>query len=116
MARWVWPAAAGVVTSATGVAVNLATDLVANAWAWLGVVVLTVLGVAIALRLQRGDDQRPRAGGVHNSVSGTVHGTVIQAGTLGSYHENRSTTVNQSAVAREGGTIHQAGRDVHGKP
>ncbi|MEV8436523.1 hypothetical protein AB0425_04065 [Actinosynnema sp. NPDC051121] len=123
MARWVWPAAAGVVTSATGVAINLATDGGANPWAWVTVLLLTALGVVVALRVQAaqappgdrtaaGAAAPPRTSTVHNSVSGTVSGSVVQGGELGSITINSPTTVNQSAVAREGGTIHQAGRDI----
>ncbi len=126
MARWVWPAAAGVVTSATGVAINLATDGRSNPWAWVAVVLLTALGVAVALRMAPAEappaepaaEPRPEAtpqaptATVHNSVSGTVTGAVVQAGNLGAVTINSPTTVNQSAVAREGGTIHQAGRDL----
>ncbi|XVS63110.1 hypothetical protein ACQPYE_33365 [Actinosynnema sp. CA-299493] len=123
MSRWVWPAAAGVVTSATGVAINLATDGGANPWAWVTVLLLTALGVVIALRVQAtakptatGDpapDPRPPAPTVHNSVSGTVTGPVVQAGDIGGgLTINSPSTVNQTAVARDGGTVHQAGRDI----
>ncbi|NUT98223.1 MAG: hypothetical protein HOY78_40050, partial [Saccharothrix sp.] len=57
MARWVWPTAAGVVTSATGVVINVATDLVDNALAWLGVVLLTAIGVGIGIAAQRADQR-----------------------------------------------------------
>ncbi|PSL58095.1 hypothetical protein B0I31_101311 [Saccharothrix carnea] len=125
-----WPAAAGVVTSATGVAINLATDGRANPWTWVAVALLTALGVVIALRLQsapsaprvdappqsRADvpaEPEPQAPTtVTNSISGTVHGAVVQAGTLGSVTVNSPTTVNQTAIARDGGTVHQAGRDI----
>ncbi|MFC6092512.1 hypothetical protein Q5530_19485 [Saccharothrix sp. BKS2] len=119
MARWVWPAAAGVVASATGVAINVATDLSANPVAWVAVVLLTALGVVVAMRVQDGPrpaggpaPARPRAE-VHNSVSGTVHGGVVQAGDLGSVTVNSPTTVDQTAIARDGGTVYQAGRDVN---
>ena len=123
MAKWAWPAAAGVVTSATGVAINLATDGGANPWAWVTVVLLTALGVVVALRVQAAPSPppeptaadttaRPRTQTVHNTVSGTANGTVVQAGELGSLTIHSPTTVNQTAVAREGGTIHQAGRDI----
>jgi len=131
MARWVWPAAAGVVASATGVVINLATDGTGKPWTWLAVVVLTSLGVVVALRLQpespeptesperAGQPERteqpvpaapPRT--VHNKLSGTVHGTVIQAGHIGSVVDN---SVHQTAVAHENSTIHQAGRDIRGE-
>ncbi|MCC8248564.1 hypothetical protein [Saccharothrix luteola] len=134
MSRWVWPAAAGVVTSATGVAINLATDGRANPWAWVTVVLLTALGVVIALRVQapappptepaeRSEPTGPAAAepqpppqpptaNVHNSISGTVHGAVVQGGNLGPVTVNSPTTINQTAVARDGGTVHQAGRDI----
>ena len=39
--------------------------------------------------------------------------TVVQAGDIaGGLTVNSPTTVNQTAVARDGGTVHQAGRDV----
>jgi hypothetical protein len=110
MARWVWPTAAGVVTSATGVVINLATDLKDNPWAWVAVVVLTAVGVLIAMRTQPTTSPTlSGGGGVHNSVSGTVHGPVIQAGSIGSYTDR---SVNQTAIAHENSTIHQAGRDI----
>lgn len=119
MARWVWPAAAGVVTSATGVAINLATDGRANPWAWVAVALLTALGVVVALRVvpaarpERAAEPEPKPrSGVYNSISGTVNGAVVQAGDLGAVTVNSPTTVNQTAIAREGSTIHQAGRDI----
>ncbi|GAA1272203.1 hypothetical protein [Saccharothrix xinjiangensis] len=116
MARWVWPAAAGVVASATGVAINVATDWGANPWAWVVVVLLTALGVVVAMRVQghRSPEHpaRPHPT-VHNSVNGTVHGGVVQAGSLGSVTVNSPTTIDQTAIARDGGTVYQAGRDVN---
>ncbi|WP_367136572.1 hypothetical protein [Saccharothrix sp. HUAS TT1] len=118
MSRWVWPAAAGVVTSATGVAINLATDRGGNPWAWVTVVLLTALGVVIALRVQAGTPP-PAAPGpepgpkVNNSASGTVHGGLTQTGDVaGPVTVNSPTTINQTAVARDGGAVHQAGRDI----
>ncbi|QFZ22644.1 hypothetical protein [Saccharothrix syringae] len=122
MARWVWPAAAGVVASTTGVVINLATDLATNAWAWVAVVVLTALGVVVGMRVQpaaagpaAAPEVRPQPS-VHNSVSGTVHGGVVQAGNLDSVTIHSPTTINQNAVARDGGTVYQAGRDVNPNP
>ncbi|MEU4762885.1 hypothetical protein AB0H12_06500 [Actinosynnema sp. NPDC023794] len=134
MSRWVWPAAAGVVTSATGVAINLATDGRANPWAWATVVLLTALGVVIALRVQApaptppgepaersepaepaepaAAEPQPPTANVRNSISGTVHGAAVQGGNLGPVTVNSPTTINQNAVARDGGTVHQAGRDI----
>lgn len=124
MARWVWPASAGVVASATGVAINLATDQGDNAWAWVAVVLLTALGVVVGARVgsaagapapqEPPRPQPPTPGSVHNSVSGTVHGGLVQAGNIDApVTLNSPTTVNQNAVARDGGTVYQAGRDVN---
>ncbi|RKT56947.1 hypothetical protein [Saccharothrix australiensis] len=116
MARWVWPTAAGVVASATGVVVNLATDHGDNPWTWGGVVLLTAAGVGVGLAARRSERQRQhppdRPADVRNIVSGTVHGGVVQAGSLGSVTIDSGSTVNQNATARDGGTVHQAGRDV----
>jgi len=108
MARWVWPAVTGVATSATGVAINLATEWRDNPWAWVAVVALTGLGVAAALRVQTTppDEAKPRE--VHNEAPGPVGGPLIQSGSIGTVH----TTVNQTATAHGGSTIHQAGRDM----
>jgi hypothetical protein len=125
MSRWVWPAAAGVVTSATGVAINLATDGGGNPWAWTTVVLLTALGVVIALRVQPAPaapppQQQPQppttTSTVHNSVSGTVTGGVVQGNEIGPVTLNSPTTINQNATAGEGSTIYQAGRDVRRNP
>jgi hypothetical protein len=118
MARWVWPAAAGVVTSATGVAINLATDGGANPWAWVTVLLLTALGVVVALRVQASSSPKPPApeppkSDVRNTVTGSVTGPVVQAGDIaGGLTVNSPTTVDQTAVARDGGTVYQAGRDI----
>ncbi|MDU0293990.1 hypothetical protein, partial [Saccharothrix longispora] len=61
MARWVLPAAAGVVASATGVAVNVATDAAGDPWAWAAVVLLTLLGVALTVRMQQPVKPQPPA-------------------------------------------------------
>ncbi len=106
------------VTSGLGVAINVATDLEANPVAWVAVVVLTVAGVVIGMRGHH-HHNRPHESppSVHNSVSGTVHGQVVQAGTLsGGLTIDSSTRVDQSAVARDGGTVYQAGRDVNPNP
>ncbi|WP_447003717.1 hypothetical protein ACRAKI_29295 [Saccharothrix isguenensis] len=109
MARWVWPAAAGVVTSATGVAVNSATDAGASPWAWVAVVVLTALGVVVAVRLQPAQPRSPRApitvadnATVNNSISGNLTGDVVQA--------------VQSGPAGPITLDSQAGRDARGNP
>ncbi|MDQ2586367.1 hypothetical protein CKY47_20705 [Saccharothrix yanglingensis] len=113
------PAAAGVVASATGVAVNMATDAAGDPWAWAAVVLLTLLGVALTVRMQRPAEPQPAprpsppGPSVHNSVTGTVHGGVVQAGNVGSVTIDSSTAVTQHAVARDGGTVYQAGRDVN---
>ncbi|MFD1151533.1 hypothetical protein [Saccharothrix hoggarensis] len=122
MARWVWPAAAGVVTSATGVAINLATDGGTNPWAWVAVVLLTALGVVIALRVPRAAPKPPAAeppaprSSVSNVIRGDVAGPVLQVGDVDSISVNSPSTVNQTAIARDGGTVHQAGRDVNLNP
>ncbi|WP_309114408.1 hypothetical protein [Saccharothrix sp.] len=174
MARWVWPTAAGVVTSATGVVINVATDRADSVLAWAGVVLLTALGVGIGIAAQRADlrhrevaqrAQRdaipatpplaaapPAAAGsaaaapavaeppaappvqsaqphaaqpqsaqpqeqpvvprsVHNVHKGNTVGPVIQVGYVHG-NVNNGNSVNQSATAHDGGTVHQAGRDV----
>ncbi|GAA0230787.1 hypothetical protein GCM10010492_31720 [Saccharothrix mutabilis subsp. mutabilis] len=185
MARWVWPTAAGVVTSATGVVINVATDRADSLLAWVGVVLLTALGVGIGIAAQRADlrhreaarhDLRPTAPAappatppaatppaaappaaappaaappaaappaatapaatapageraaagspdpahapppevprsVYNHHQGNTSGPVIQVGYLHG-NLNQGNTVDQSATAHGGSTIHQAGRDV----
>jgi hypothetical protein len=110
-------------TSLIGIVINLATEWKLNPWAWVCLVVLTGLGVVVAMKVQATPTQPPPApapqpqpptpkptrGGVHNEIRGTVRGPVIQAGSIGSFHDH---SVNQTAIARENSTIHQAGRDI----
>ncbi|MEO6085256.1 MAG: hypothetical protein ABIQ18_19285 [Umezawaea sp.] len=103
-------------TSLIGIVINLATEWKLNPWAWVCVAVLTGLGVVAAMKVQA----TPPAGapptrippvprhGVHNHQHGQA-GLVIQTGALGAYNDH---SVNQRAVARDNGTIHQAGRDI----
>ncbi|MEU4803371.1 hypothetical protein [Actinosynnema sp. NPDC023587] len=119
MARWVWPTAAGVVASATGIVINLATDQGANPWTWSAVALLTAAGVMVGLAAQRSNAPQPQPppGDVHNTITGTVHGNAVQARTLGAVTLNSGSisvgpTINQSATAHDGSTIHQAGRDI----
>lgn len=147
MARWVWPTAAGVVTSATGVVINVATDRADSLLAWAGVVLLTALGVGIGIAAQRADHRHretaqrapepvaepvapaepepvpqqpvrqqpvprpevPRS--VYNHHQGNTVGPVIQVGYLHG-NLNQGNSVDQSATAHDGSTIHQGGRDV----
>ncbi|HEX6341784.1 hypothetical protein [Umezawaea sp.] len=112
MARWVWPTAAGVVTSATGVLVNVATDLMTEPWAWVGVVALTGVGVGVAMKVRSAPaavEAGTESDGVRNSVLGSV-GHVVQVGTIGGSYVDRSVT--QTATAGDRSTIIQAGRDV----
>lgn len=74
------------VTSATGVAINLATDLRSNLVAWTAVVVLTVAATALAFWHDRRrqatpsvDAQQSAPAPVTNTLKGKVRGNVVQA-------------------------------------
>lgn len=104
-------------TSLIGIVINLATEWKLNPWAWVCVAVLTGLGVVAAMKVQATPPAEsppppvpalPRRG-VHNQHQGPVYGPVIQAGAVGAINER---SVNQTAVARDNSTIHQAGRDI----
>jgi hypothetical protein len=109
-------------TSLIGIVINLATEWKLNPWAWVCLAVLTGLGVVVAMKVQATPSPNgpppqppppappaPTPGGVHNQFQGRTHGPVIQTGSIGSYNDH---SVNQTAIARENGTIHQAGRDI----
>lgn len=51
--RWVLPVLVGSVTTGLGVAINLATELKANPWAWGAVAVLTAAGVLVGAGSER---------------------------------------------------------------
>jgi hypothetical protein len=56
-----WGVLAGVCTSATGIAINVATDFKDNVFAWLAVSILTVIGGAIgAAAGNRSRDSKPK--------------------------------------------------------
>lgn len=76
MRRWLIAVAAAVLTSSIGIAINLATDLRSNGWAWAVVGVLTLaIGVIAALAQP---SAAPEAG-THNVITGNVTGAVVQA-------------------------------------
>lgn len=71
-------------TSVVAVAVNLATDWKSNPWAWLAVVVTTVLVAIAALWLEhrRGDPRAESDRLGHRQVvkNSTIYGSNFQAG------------------------------------
>jgi cytochrome bd-type quinol oxidase subunit 2 len=73
-----------VLTSAVAVAVNLATEWKSNPWAWLAVVVTTVLVAVAALWVEHrhGDPSAGSERPVHGQVvtNSTIHGSNFQVG------------------------------------
>ncbi|MFB9904458.1 hypothetical protein [Allokutzneria oryzae] len=100
MRRWWAALGVAVVTTGVGIAVNVATDLGSNVWAWVAVAVLTLAAAGVAVWTTQttpaaqaapaADKQAPQ---VRNSISGNVTGSVVQAGhiegdvRLGERHE-----------------------------
>jgi hypothetical protein len=52
--RWLICAAAGTISTALGVTVNIATNLMSSAWAWGLVAVLTVAGIVVGAGIDKG--------------------------------------------------------------
>lgn len=90
MGRWHVSLIAAVVTTAVAVAINIATELKTEAWAWIAVGVLTIALAGVTVLMHRLDTRtttdQPPAG------------------------------VNQTAVAFGDATIQQAGGDIHNGP
>ncbi|MGW0522660.1 hypothetical protein [Crossiella sp. NPDC003009] len=80
MRRWLVALLSALVASGIGVTVNVATDLGTNVWAWVALGVLTLLAAGVAVWAQRGEPEA--RGGTHNTITGTVHGSVVQADTV----------------------------------
>jgi hypothetical protein len=71
--RWPLPVLGGVLSTALGVAINIATDVGSNAWAWTAVAVLTGAGIAVGLASDK--LARTRAGApTHNAPVVEVSG------------------------------------------
>src|ERR1700754_5052487 len=51
-------------------------------WVWVVTGLLVVAAVVIEVRRHRSDGQTPQERSTHNQANGTVHGSVIQAGTI----------------------------------
>jgi hypothetical protein len=91
----VWGILTGGCTSATGIAINVATDLKHNAVAWLIVSILTVLGGAI------GAASGNRAtGSKHRGLSGTSVSTEIE--TVNPIRRPFWPRITQRVVAAQG--------------
>ncbi|WP_147289113.1 hypothetical protein [Nocardia mexicana] len=77
-----------VVTAASGIAINFATDLKNDAIAWLAVIILTVAGIGISLAIDRINERsrntarkaenEPAVSEVRNEVSGSIGGNLVQ--------------------------------------
>lgn len=67
-----------VVTSALAVVINLATDWKGNSWAWLAVVVLTLLSAGASYWLSRSSEEPTAL--ISRSVTGKVSKSTIITG------------------------------------
>ncbi len=120
---WVWGLVASMGTAAVGVSVNVATDWVTSAAAWIVVAVLAVLAGLATVRFTivsaqsatppLTDAQRPPArrgeapppNGTVNTFTGHAHGPVIQAGTIhGGVHDHSASEARRDHPGREGET------------
>lgn len=106
-------------------AINLATDLKDNWWAWLAVVALTVVSGGITAWLRPSGAQHgpppappPQQPSTNNQISGAVQGLAVQSGTINGpvTSTDHSGPVTQNAVASDNATIQQAGRDIRSDP
>jgi hypothetical protein len=84
MRRWVIPLTATILTSAIGVAINLATETGSSIWAWVVVAVLTIAAAVLGTMTTQPKEAEPPPAvrSTNNSISGTVHGQVVQAGDI----------------------------------
>jgi len=77
MRRWLKPVAYAIAVAGLGIAINLATDLRANWWAWVTVAALTlVVGTISAMAEQ---PSAKKGGGLRNVITGQVSGNAMQA-------------------------------------
>ncbi|MGW5741283.1 hypothetical protein [Amycolatopsis sp. NPDC003861] len=76
---WAWAAAAAVVTSGLGVAINIATDVKDAWWAWAAVAVLTVISAGVSVWLQS-SGAPPASPGVTQHATASDNATIQQAG------------------------------------
>ncbi|ASO23090.1 hypothetical protein FHR81_003752 [Actinoalloteichus hoggarensis] len=131
MRRWWQALATALVVTGGGIAVNVATESLDNVLAWVAVVVLTLAGAGVTLWTQRdsgrqdggsdaekaarrGTPETPPSAPVHNSISGTVGGSVVQARDItgGIVVNDASPTLHQHAEAAGNAEIQQAGGDI----
>lgn len=101
--RWAWALGAAVVTSGLGVAINVATDVKGNWWAWVAVGILTVLSAGVSVWLQPSDD--PPTPSTTNQTVRAAKGPVTQSG-----------PITQHATATGSAIVQQAGRDITNPP
>ncbi|MCP3804677.1 hypothetical protein NLX83_35955 [Allokutzneria sp. A3M-2-11 16] len=81
MRRWLAALAVAVVTTGVGIAVNVATDLGSNMWAWIAVAVLTLAAAVVAVWAMR-PPKPPTVANSQNVISGDAAGSTVQANTI----------------------------------
>jgi hypothetical protein len=85
------------------VAINVATDVKGNWWAWVAVGVLTVVSAGVSVWLQPSD--APPTPPTTNQTVGVANGPVTQSG-----------PITQHATATDSAIVQQAGRDIANPP
>jgi len=71
--RWLLPVLGGVLSTALGVAINIATNVGSSAWSWVAVAVLTGAGIAVGLA----SDRLTRARAVAPDDNAADRGSVV---------------------------------------
>lgn len=109
--RWVSALVVSTVAAGLAVAVNVATDLKHNMWAWLAVGALTLTGAVVTAWTRRAEAHRDPAtgtvqatGGVANVITGQVRGHVVQTGSTGSVTFGNAPVTHVGVVHQYYGT------------
>ncbi len=96
MRRWTWTLVSSIVATALAVAVNLGTGNENHLWTWLIVGALILAGSLTTVWTQRSDASIPSkplpVSDMHNNVSGSIDGPLIQARDIGSVVTNNYFT------------------------
>jgi hypothetical protein len=107
VSRWIWVTVSTGVTSCIGIAINLATELRTNVWAWLAVAVLTAVAGMVSYKLTQPESSQQEP--ASKAITGERNlAATVEAKRDG--HVQQATGYGRARIQQAGGDIVNKGK------